>query len=103
MKLAEAVDCRMSSSDRGTWSAGSRGSSISERSTVKQSGKSNDQDGIPAKGLSERIEPLKGWANTRFSRYRDTPAGGFVAELMLRDKESAGGVAGRAIAFRLFL
>src|ERR1035438_10629785 len=58
---------------------------------------------MPAKVWSDRIEPVKGWVNTRFSRYRDTPAGGVVAEVMLRDKESAGGVAGSAIAFRLFL
>jgi membrane protein len=70
---------------------------------VKKSGKSDGEGGIAAKGLSGRIEPVKGWATTRFSRYRDTPAGGIVAEVMLRDKESAGGVAGSAIAFRLFL
>ena len=70
---------------------------------MKQSGKSDGEGGLAAKRLSKRIDPVKGWATTRFSRYRDTPTGGIVAEVMLRDKESAGGVAGSAIAFRLFL
>jgi hypothetical protein len=33
---------------------------------VKQSGKSDDEGGIAAQGLSEQIEPVKGWANTDF-------------------------------------
>ncbi len=62
-----------------------------------------DDQRVAAKRLRQRLDPVIRWVNDRSLKYRATPAGGFVADLMQRDKEAAGGVAGSAIAFRLFL
>jgi len=53
--------------------------------------------------VSRRLEPAQRWVSVRSAKYRDTTAGGLAVELWQRDKDSAGGVAGSAIAFRLFL
>ncbi len=61
-----------------------------------------DDQSAPSKG-GRRLEPAQRWVSARSAKYRQTTAGGLFVQLLERDKESAGGVAGSAIAFRLFL
>ncbi len=68
-------------------------------------GKSDD--GQAETGATEARETRRHqvvtWVNARSEPYRRTQAGSLLTELIRRDKESAGGVTGSAIAFRLFL
>jgi uncharacterized BrkB/YihY/UPF0761 family membrane protein len=47
--------------------------------------------------------PIENWFSTLFSRLAAYPPAAVVLTITARDKEAAGGVAGSAIAFRLFL
>ncbi len=61
----------------------------------------DDQD--PGQSEEKKLRRIRDqWADST-SRYKDTVPVSIVTEIMQRDKESAGGVAGSAIAFRLFL
>ena len=57
----------------------------------------------PVNEPRRRLQPVQAWVNSKSERYRRTPTVGLLTELVQRDKESAGGVTGSAIAFRLFL
>ncbi len=56
-----------------------------------------------AKKMRRRLVPVTEWVTVHSARYRSTPTGVLATALLRRDKESAGAVAGSAIAFRLFL
>ena len=64
--------------------------------------------GEPAKEEADRrrhlwLAPIENWFSTLFSRLAAYPPAAVVLTIAPRDKEAAGGVAGSAIAFRLFL
>ena len=48
------------------------------------------------------VERAKAFALVRFSRYENVPVVGLAVDLLRRDTESAGALAGSALAFRLF-